>query len=132
MTVRPKPALVLSSRQLIVAQVAVVLCSGVREQELGGWEHYRVPLGDAFDRMARRLHAARELDDASGAMVVDLLDRDGRSILAIELPLSQDELAVLRVAVDRLRGLLARSGEFDGALDEDLDDVAAALDGRLA
>ncbi|HEX4015275.1 MAG TPA: hypothetical protein VHX15_00930 [Frankiaceae bacterium] len=43
------------------------------------------------------------------------------------LELDEDEVWMLQVAVDRLRGILARSGEFEGALDDDPDELAYAL-----
>ena len=127
MNVRPMLGLVMTSRQLLVAQVAVALCSGITEQTLGDWEEYRIRLGVAHDGLARRLHAARELDESCSARVVDLLDANGRAVVAVEVELSVAEVRALRVAIDRLRGILARTGEFDGELDEDLDDVAGAL-----
>ncbi len=48
-------------------------------------------------------------------------------MLAIELQLSAAETSALRVAIDRLRGILARTGEFGGKLDDDLDAVAEVL-----
>lgn len=125
--VEPRLGLVMSSRQLLVAQVAVALCSGVLEQGLDDWEEYRIALGDEVDALARRLGAARELDAGAGVCLVEALDANGRPIVAVSLELSEDEVWVLQVAVDRLRGILARTGEFEGALDEDLDGLAFAL-----
>jgi hypothetical protein len=125
--VEPRLGLVMSSRQLLVAQVAVALCSGVLEQGLDDWEEYRIALGDEVDALARRLGAARELEVHAGVCVVEALDESGRPIVAVSLELSEDEVWVLQVAVDRLRGILARTGEFEGALDEDLDGLACAL-----
>jgi hypothetical protein len=127
MNVRPKLALVMTSRQLLIAQVAVALCSGVVEQSLGDWEDYRVQLGDAHDGLGRRLDAARRLDEVSGVRLIDLLDVNGHPVVAVEVELTSTETRGLRVAIERLRGILARTGEFDGELDEDLDDVAEAL-----
>ena len=123
----PTLGLVMSSRQLLVAQVAVALCSGVLEQGLDDWEVHRVALGDEADELARRLCGARQLDERSGASLAEALDCNGRPIVAVSLVLSEDEVWVLQVAVDRLRGILARTGEFDGALDLDLDGLAFAL-----
>jgi hypothetical protein len=125
--VEPRLGLVMSSRQLLVAQVAVALCSGVIEQNLDDWEIYRVALGDEVDDLARRLCQARILDESAGASVTEAVDCNGHPIVAVSLELSEDEVWVLQVAVDRLRGILARTGEFDGALDEDLDRLAFAL-----
>ena len=122
-----KLGFVVTSRQLLVAQVAVAACSSATEQVLGEWEGHRIDLGSAYDGLARHLRGAREMDDASGARLVDLLDDEGRGMLAIELQLSYDETSALRVAIERLRGILARTGDFDGQLDEDLDAVAEAL-----
>jgi hypothetical protein len=122
-----KLGFVVTSRQLLVAQVAVAACSSVTEQMLGQWEDHRVDLGSAYDSLARRLRAAREMDDASGARLVDLLDDEGHPMVALALELSAAESSALRVAVDRLRGILARTGDFDGQLDEDLDAVTEAL-----
>ena len=105
----------------------VALCSGITEQPLGDWEEYRIRLGVAHDSLARRLHVARELDESCGARVVDLLDSNGRPAVAVQVALSVSEVRALRVAIERLRGILARTGEFDGELDEDLDDVVGAL-----
>jgi hypothetical protein len=127
MNVRPKLGLVMTSRQLLIAQVAVALCSGVIEQTLGGWEAYRVQLGDEHDSLARRLDGARRLDEVSGVRLIELLDVNGHPVVAVEVELSGSEARVLRVAIERLRGILARTGEFDGELDEDLDDVVEAL-----
>jgi hypothetical protein len=127
MDVRPRLGLVMTSRQLLLAQVAVALCSGVATQTLAGWEDYRVRMGAAYDSLARRFEAARKLDESAAVRLIDLVDGDGQPVLAVEVELSGTEVRVLRVAIDRLRGILARTGEFDGALDEDLDDVAAAL-----
>jgi hypothetical protein len=127
MNVRPRLGLVMTSRQLLIAQVAVALCSGITEQTLGDWEEYRIRLGVAHDGLARRLHAARELDESCGARVVDLLDSNGRPVVALRVELSAPEVRALRVAIERLRGILSRTGEFDGALDDDLDDVVGAL-----
>lgn len=126
-TAQPGLGLVMSSRQLLIAQVAVALCSGVLEQSLDDWEIYRVGLGEEVDALARRLGSARELNESAGASVAEALDSNGHSIVAVSLELSDDETWVLQVAVDRLRGILARTGEFEGELDEDLDSLAFAL-----
>jgi hypothetical protein len=127
MNAQSKLGFVVTSRQLLVAQVAVAACSSVTEQTLGGWESHRVCLGGVYDGLARRLCAVRELDESSGARLADLLDGEGCPMLALTLELSDAETSALRVAIDRLRGILARTGEFDGQLDEDLDAVAGAL-----
>jgi hypothetical protein len=124
---RSESSLVLTSRQLLVSQVAVAMCSSVLELGLGGWENYRIALGDEQDDLARRLHAAQHLDEDSSAEVVDCLDADGRLVVAVAVELSDDDIWVLQVALERLRGILARTGEFEGALDDDLDDIVVAL-----
>ena len=127
MDVQPRVALVMSSRQLLLSQVAVALCSGLDEQTLDEWEEYRINVGEEFDALAYRLGAARELAESSGAEVVPLLDENGHPIVAVELELSEDEVWVLQVALERMRGILARTGEFEGELDDDLDCVVVAL-----
>jgi hypothetical protein len=117
----------MSSRQLLIAQVAVTLCSAVVEQSLDDWEIYRVGLGEEVDALARRLGSARQLNESAGASFAEAMDSNGHPIVAVSLDLAEDEIWVLQVAVDRLRGILARTGEFDGELDEDLDVLAFAL-----
>ena len=86
-----------------------------------------VPLGPEFRRLAHRLVAARDLEPSSGARLVDALDADGDLVVAIELSLTTAEARAVRVAVERLRGILAAGGHFEGLLDADLDEVAQAL-----
>jgi hypothetical protein len=120
-------SLVLTSRQLLVSQVAVAMCSAVLELGLGGWEDYRIALGDEQDDLAWRLHAAQQLDDDSSAEVVECLDADGHPVVAVAIEMSDDDILVFQVALERLRGILARTGEFEGALDDDLDDIVGAV-----
>jgi hypothetical protein len=127
MTVRPHLGVVLTSRQLLVLLVAVTLCSDATEHGLGDWEIRRVPLGPEFRLLARRLAAARDLDPASGARLVDALDASGDLVVAVELDLAVHEARAAQVAVERMRGILAIAGHFDGLLDDDLDGVSAAL-----
>lgn len=109
------------------------MCSAVLELGLGGWEDYRIALGDEQEDLARRLHAAQELDENSSAEGVECLDGDGHPVIAVAVELSDDDIWVLQVALERLRGILARTGEFEGALDDDLDDIVGALlDMRMA
>ena len=120
-------ALVLTSRQLLISQLAVAMCSAVMELGLGDWEDYRIALGGEQDDLALRLRAAQQLDDDAAARVVDCLDACGRPVVAVAVELSDDDVWVLQVALERLRGILARTGEFEGALDEDLDEIVVAL-----
>jgi hypothetical protein len=118
---------VLTSRQLLVSQLAVAMCSAVTELGLGEWEDYRIALGDEQDELARRLTAAQQLEKGAAAEVVDCLDACGRAVVAVAVELSDDDVWVLQVALERLRGILARTGEFEGALDADLDEIVVAL-----
>ncbi len=120
-------ALVLTSRQLLISQLAVAMCSAVMELGLGDWEDYRIALGGEQDDLARRLRAAQLLDDDAAARVVDFLGACGRPVVAVAVELSDDDVWVLQVALERLRGILARTGEFGGALDDDLDEIVMAL-----
>lgn len=119
-------ALVLTSRQLLVSQLAVAMCSAVTELGLGAWEDYRIALGDEQDDLALRLTAAQQLDEGA-AELVECLDACGRPLVAVAVELSDDDIWVLQVALERLRGILARTGEFEGALDDDLDEIVVAL-----
>jgi len=125
--VRPHVGVVLTSRQLLVVLVAVTLCSDATQHGLGEWESRRVPLGPEFRRLAHRLVAARDLEPTSGARLVDAVDTDGDLVVAIEISLTTAEARAVRVAVERLRGILAAGGHFEGLLDADLDEVAQAL-----
>jgi hypothetical protein len=120
-------SLVLTSRQLLVSQVAVAMCSAVMELGLGDWEDYRIALGGEQDDLARRLRAAQQLDENAAVEVVDCLDACGRPVVAVAVELSDDDIWVLQVALERLRGILARTGEFEGALDGDVDEIVMAL-----
>jgi hypothetical protein len=120
-------SLVLTSRQLLMSQLAVAMCSAVMELGLGDWEGYRIALGDEQDRLARRLQAAQQLEEDAGVCVADALDAYGRPVVAVRVELFEDDVWVLQVALERLRGILARTGEFEGALDDDLDDIVEAL-----
>ncbi len=120
-------ALVLTSRQLLVSQLAVAMCSAVMELGLGDWEDYRIALGDEQDDLARRLRAAQQLDEDAAVELVECLDECGRPVVAVAVELSDEDIWVLQVALERLRGILARTGEFEGALDADLDDIVVAL-----
>ncbi len=120
-------SLVLTSRQLLVSQVAVAMCSAAMELGLGDWEDYRIALGGEQDDLARRLRAAQLLDEDAAAEVVECLDACGRPMVAVAVELSDDDVWVLQIALERLRGILARTGEFEGALDDDLDEIVVAL-----
>ncbi len=102
------------------------MCSAVMDLGLGDWEEYRISLGAEQDELACRLRAAQLLDD-DAAEVVECLDTHGRAVVAVAVELSDADVWVLQLALERLRGILARTGEFEGALDEDLDDVVRAL-----
>ncbi len=120
-------SIVLTSRQLLMSQLAVAMCSAVMELGLGDWEDYRIALGDEQDQLALRLQAAQALDEEAGVCVADALDAYGRPVVAVRVELSEDDVWVLQVALERLRGILARTGEFEGALDGDLDEIVEAL-----
>jgi hypothetical protein len=119
---------VLTSRQLLAATVAVALCSEAAIGCLGEWESERLPLGPAFTALGRRLVGARELSPASGARLGSLVvEDDGCAPVAIELDLAPREARLLQAALDRLRGLLARTGALGEVLDDDLDLLVASL-----
>ena len=97
-------ALVLTSRQLLVSQLAVVMCSAVMELGLGDWEDYRIALGAEQDELARRLRAAQMLEEDAAVELVECLDACGRPVVAVAVELSDDDIWVLQVALERLRG----------------------------
>jgi hypothetical protein len=125
--VRSQLRVVLTSRQLLVAQVAAALCSSVEEYELGDWEPLRVPLGEGFDALARRLAAVRELEPACGAEVVSVLSDDGEPLIAVEVALPPEQVPLLRVAAERMLGILATDDRFGELVDADLVGIVGAL-----
>lgn len=127
MEVRAESRVVLSSLQMLVAQVAVALCSDAREMDLGEWEARRVPLGGNFAGLARRLAAARDLDDRANATLTSFLDEDGQPVLAVELVLVHAESDALTVAAERMRGVIAATDEFGGVVADELDQILGAL-----
>jgi hypothetical protein len=133
MTVKAETWVVLSSRQLLVAQVAAALCSDAVEFDLGDWESRRVPLGEDFASLARRLAMVRDLDAAGGAEVVTSFDGAGESVLAAELALRRSEILALRVAAERMRGIVAGpeqtsgTGRLEEVIDDDLEQILGTL-----
>jgi hypothetical protein len=118
---------VLTSRQLLVAQVAAALCSSVREYDLADWEPLRVGLGEGFDALARRLAAVRELAPDCGVEVVSVLSEQGEPLLAVEVSLPPEQVPLLRVAAERMLGVLATDDRFGDVVDADLVGIVSAL-----
>jgi len=127
MDVVAESRVVLSSLQMLVAQVAVALCSDAEELDLGEWEPRRAPLGAEFTRLARRLDAARGLEEGAGASVADVLDDEGQPVLAVELCMQGHELNLLMVAAERMRGIVAATGEFGDVVAAELDVIIRAM-----
>jgi hypothetical protein len=127
MTVIAESRVVLSSLQMLVAEVAVALCSDAEELDLGEWEPRRVPLGEQFGCLAHRLAAARDLENRSGAVATSALDADGQSVLAVELMLRTREISTLMVAAERMRGIVAATGEFGEIVAAELEHIMRAL-----